>query len=70
MIDGDDVPLDWLVTLLAEQADIDSNEDSTLNCLDPFTFKAANDDVLHYGQMLKDPDQEKFKEGMKTEMKG
>jgi len=56
MIDGDDACLDQLAALLAELAKINSNEDGTLNSLDPFTFKAANDDVLHYGQMLKDLD--------------
>ena len=70
MIDGDDVPLDCLVALLAERSTIDSNADGTLNSLNPFTYKATNDDVLHYGQMLKDPDREKFEEGMKAEMKG
>ena len=66
----DNTPLDRVTAFLAEHAAINTNDDGTLNELDPFAFKAMNDDVLHYGQMLKDRDHDKFEEGMKKEMQG
>ena len=62
------VSIDCVTAFLAEQATIkNANNDGTPSTLDPFTFKAANNDV-HFGQMLKDPDQTKLEEGMKKEV--
>ena len=59
-----------MTAFLAEHAAINANDDGTLNDLDPFAFEAINGDILHYVQMLKDRDHDKFEEGMKKEMQG
>ena len=64
----DNTPLDRVTAFLAEHAAINTNDDGTLNELDPFAFKAMCDNVLHYGQKLKDRDHDKFEEGKKKEM--
>jgi hypothetical protein len=63
------LPLDRLTALLAEQNAIHSNIDGTDNMLQPFAFAAVDDDTLHYGQMRKAPDREKFEQDMQREIK-
>lgn len=60
--------LNGLCALMAEQDAIHSNNDGTSNILHPFAFAAANDDTLHYGQMRKDPDRDKFEIDMQREV--
>ena len=69
-IADDNTPLDRVTAFLVELAAINVNDDRTLNNLDPVAFKAMNNNVLHYVQMLKDRDHDKFKERMKKEMQG
>jgi len=69
VISDDSFPIDRLTTFLAEQHAIHSNPDDTANSLQPFAFAAVDDDTLHYGQMRKAPDREKFEEDMQREIK-
>jgi hypothetical protein len=65
---NDQLPIDHLTALLAEQNSIYSNTDGTDNMSQPFAFAAVNDDTLHYGQMRNAPDRDKFELDMQREV--
>jgi len=69
VLSDDNLPIDRLTALLAEQNAIQSNIDGTDNMLQPFAFAAVDDDTLHYGQMHKAPDREKFEQDMQRKIK-
>jgi len=64
----DSLPLDHLTALLAEQSAVSSNEDGTDNLLQPFAYAAVDDDTLHYGQMRRAIDRDKFELDMQREV--
>ena len=62
--------LSTLSALLAEQEAIHSHNDGTTNLpFKPYAFAAAGKDTLHYGQLRKDPDCDKFEVDMQREVK-
>ena len=65
----DSLPLDHLTALLAEQSAVSSNEDGTDNLLQPFAYAAVDDDTLHYGQMRRAIDRDKFELDMQREVR-
>jgi hypothetical protein len=62
------LPFDDFSALLAEQNDILSNTNGTPNHTTPYAYTATNDDTLHYGQMWKAPDRDKYELDMQCKV--
>ncbi len=69
ILSDDTLPIDHLTAYLTEQNSIHANDDGTTSSVQPFAFAAVDDDTLHYGQMRKAPDRDKFETDMQREIK-
>jgi hypothetical protein len=67
-LSDESIPFENFSSLLAENALFHSNMDGTSNSINHYAFAVASDDSLHYGQMRKAPDREKFEQDMKREV--